>query len=270
MHGQGFQSPILNIEETELRFVFSDGDSLCFMDRSNHWNRFEGKWGKSHKYDNLNSEINFNNYWLKQIDSTSYAVERGLGQANKIPHSFIHKESLLLFPQQNKILLYSSIAIIDFQKLFNSARQLYSNNRLSFLLWLFLAVFVLIVSRYIFIVSIWKRRKKNIPLLQENYLTLDKSILILNEIELEILVAFCKSKRRSLDDICNLDCFSEYSKIYRKKLAIDTIKQLQDRISSDKRIKHKLRINLIAGKKVTYKLIGRLLIYRGWFNHIIN
>lgn len=433
MRSQGFQSSILGLEEDELRFVFSNGDTLSFVGQSNHWNRFEGKFEKSFEFNEISPEVNYRNYSLIQIDSTFYAVERGLGQIYQISNSsfkridrsfsmrnnfghivysyegyiysyggygfwsfhpyvvrfswdngdwnfikhkkplppgrskpfyqqdkgkiylmggegengmlkdvfsldtktlqteiigsvnskfpgktstqwvidlngvshyllenfnwvgvdiiknkfhlaptssffkdhqlvtnpVIHNDSLFLFTTKNKIVLSNSIAIKDFQQLFTPSKRLYTANRTSSLIWLFLIVFAIFISRYIYVVLIWKRRKETIPLLQKNYLTLSKSILILNQMELEILLTFSENKKISLDDICKLDCFNEYSKTYRKKIAIDTIKQLGERISADKRLSKKLKLNSVASKKGIYKLSGKLLVYKSWFNHLI-
>ncbi|MDB2701945.1 hypothetical protein N9Z01_02430 [Flavobacteriaceae bacterium] len=433
MRSQGFQSSILGLEEDELRFVFSNGDTLSFVGQSYHWNRFEGKFEKSFEFNEINPEVNYKNYSLIQIDSTFYAVERGLGQIYQISNSsfkridrsfsmqnnfghilyshegylysyggygfwrfhpyvvrfswdngdwnfvihkkplppgrskpfyqqdkgkiylmggegengylkdvfsldtktlqtelvgsvnaqfqrktstqwvinldgvnhyllenfdwigvdiirnkfhlasttsffnnhqlvanpVIHNDSLFLFTTKNKIVLSNSIAIKDFQQLFTPSKRLYNKGRTSFFVWLFIIVFAMFVSRYIYVVLIWRRRKKTIPMLQKNYLTLGKSILILNEMELELLLTFSKNKKISLDDICKLDCFIEYSKTYRKKVAIDTIKQLEDRISADKRLRKKLKLNSVAGKKGIYKLRGKLLVYKGWFKRLI-
>ena len=434
LFGQGFQSSLLNLDESALRFVTSRGDNLHLLGATNHWYLFNGAWQKGALSHPDTAEINFTNYQLVQVDDRHYAVERGLGkifqlgskglqridksfsmqnnsghvvfenkgqllsyggygfwnyhpylvryswqnqewnmvihdqgtlppgrtkpffqlandqlyllggegeqgflndvasialesmdssflgELNDFPyktstpwyvtiegvnyylmqdfnwlgmdivnnqytlaptsemfndHSVVanpvlHQDSLYVFSRRNKLLLINVIAVSDFKTLFNLPAPLYNTDKRQYLPWILLALFGLFFFRCAYVIFSWKRRKKSLPILQENYLTLGRSILILNEIDKELLLAFMREERLSLNALSDLPSFVEYSKNYQKKAVTEAIKRLQKKISEDKRLREKLEIVKRDGQETAYQLKGEIVIYRGWYNHLFS
>lgn len=432
-HGQDFQSARLKLDEMEFRFAFSSNDSLYLLGGNNSWKYTRGNWIKSSSQEEIDPRVNHKNYSPIQVDSTNYAVERGLGQVyrfdtnglKRIDKSFsmqnnfghavfeydgqlysyggygfwnyhpyfvryswqnsewnlvihdnntlppgrtkpffqqndefiyllggegengflndvvkvnlnnmesqtlgeidssfpfntshwnyfelngeqyyllqdlswvkvdiennqfqmantatrfaehnlatnpiIYNDSLYLFTRRNGMLLSNVISLNDFEKLFDPPQPVFTTDKKMYFPWIVLGILCLLFLRFIYVIVLWQSRMKTSPILQQNYLTLDKTILILSEAEKEVLNRFILTKKIELSTLCDLPSFAEYSPTYQKKAIKETIKKLVARLESNKRISKKVTLSKVDSETNTYELKGKIFIYRGWYNHL--
>ena len=224
-------------------------------------------------------ELNDNNYYLFQdLNWVKINAKNNQFQLANITKRFkehqiatnpvIYNDSLYLFTLKNKILLKNVISLDDFEKLFDSPQQLYKVNNKKYLLWIILGLIGLLPIFVLYKIGIWQKRKKTVAMLQQNYLTLGRKILILNETEKEVLQALIAVKKIKLSALCDLPIFSEYSPNYQKKAIGEVLKKLKTRLETDKRMSKKISLTQTDSKTKTFELHGEIYHYRGWYNHL--
>ena len=84
VNGQNFQSSRLNLGELEIRFALTARDSLYLLGRDSTWKYDPKGWIRMDLQDDVNPLVNHINFFPIQVDSTYYAIERGLGQVYRL------------------------------------------------------------------------------------------------------------------------------------------------------------------------------------------
>lgn len=224
-------------------------------------------------------ELNGDQYYLFQdlnwvkinIEKNQFQVANTATRFNNhnlAANPIISNDTLYLFTRRNKMLLSNVISIKDFKKLFDPPQQLYSTDKKMYVPWIALGIVCLIFLRFLYIIGLWQHRKKTSPILQQNYLTLNKTILILNDTEKEVLKVFILKGKIKLSALNDLPSFVEYSPSYQKKVIGETIKKLTSKLESNKRISKIINLRVVDSKTKTYELKGKIYIYNGWYNHL--
>ena len=260
----GFLNDVVKVNLNSMeRQTLGEIDS-SFPYNTSPWNYFELNGEQYYLFQDLDwVKINIENNQFQMANTATRFTDHNLA-ANPI----IYNDSLYLFTRRNKMLLSNIISIDDFEKLFDSPQPLYATDKKMYIPWIALGFLCLLFFRFLYVIGLWQRRKKTSPTLQQNYLTLDKTLLILSEAEKEVLSRFILTKKIELSTLNDLPSFIEYSSSYQKKAIKETIKKLAAKLESNKRISKKLTLNEVDSKTNTYELKGKVFIYRGWYNHL--
>ena len=261
---KGFLDDVVKVNLNSMESETLGKIDSSFPYNTSSWNYFELNDDHYYLFQDLNwVKINVKNNQFQLANTATRFKEHQIAS-----NPVIYNDSLYLFTQKNKILLSNVISLDDFEQLFDSPQRLYKVNNKKYLLWIILGLIGLLVFFVLYKIGIWQKRKKTVPMLQENYLTLGRKILILNETEKEVLQAFIGVKKIKLSVLCDLPSFSEYSPNYQKKAIGEVLKKLKTRLETDKRMSKKISLTQTDSKTKTYELQGEIYNYRGWYNHL--
>jgi hypothetical protein len=179
----------------------------------------------------------------------------------------IQSDSIFYICKQDDILRINSMSLENFKNSFINEKSLYiSDTKINLFVITISTIVILIILRIIYLIVYLKKSKYHNIYLQKNYLTYRKSLIVLSEKE-NLVLRELIDEELNVDDIIEMKELSRYLNGVNKEEILKTIQSLNSKFKKDKKLKNTISIIKVKNTNNSYKLIGTITIYDGWYTY---
>lgn len=209
--------------------------------------------------------------WLKVNLKENYfskPIVKGRLKTHRLESNIvIQSDSIFYICKQDDILRINSMSLENFKNSFINEKLLYtSDTKINLFVITISTIVILIILRIIYLIVYLKKSKYHNIYLQKNYLTYGESLIVLSEKE-NLVLRELIDEELNVDDIIEIKELSRYFNEVNKEEILKIIQSINSKFKKDKKLENTIRIIKVKNTNNSYKLIGTITIYDGWYTY---